>query len=290
MLKAMASGLNRAARQFGLNVSLYPEEGQNSSKSAGWWLENPEIVFDKLILKKDVDTLPFIAERELDDPHRVAVAVITPRLPEGEWEIIVPAVISSVGRDNYLMSNNHKARLEVQLGIGRPFTHKELKRVCKALILFGHYISPGYPWVENRKKNHYMKSNRDSWLFQEMTAHEILTVIDETVDIPHLQWAMNTPIDAEFPPDPHYWYNLTLATSEHNPVIEFRCGYGVMLGETALEWISELKRVLVMALATPDSYFDHWAGKKNKYMEFLMVRQRPDDEWSPLGVSFSSPI
>jgi hypothetical protein len=37
-----------------------------------------------------------------------------------------------------------------------------------------------------------------------MTAHEILIVIAWTVDIPHLQQAMNIPIDAKFSPVPHY--------------------------------------------------------------------------------------
>jgi hypothetical protein len=56
-------------------------------------LENPVIVSDKLIQNKDVDTLPFITERELDNAQRVAAAGITPRLQEGEWDFIVPVVM-----------------------------------------------------------------------------------------------------------------------------------------------------------------------------------------------------
>ena len=292
MLNSMGKDLDRWMRPLGLKVSVYPGEGQNSSKCAGWPFEHPNFVLDKLVLKKDVDIVPFLHETELEDAQRIALEVITPRLVEGRWETVVPAIIHGVRRTRQILTNNHKTRLVVQLGIGRPFTHTELKRVCKTLLLFGHDISPAYPWVEHRKKNRFMESNRNSCLFQGMAAHQVLNIIDQTVDIAHLQWAMNTPIDAEFPPDPHYWYNLTLAASEHNPVIEFRCGYGIRYGGAAVAWISELKRVLVMALATPDEYFDQWAGKKGKYVEFLQARRRPDEEWKFLGVSShsSSPL
>lgn len=84
---------------------------------------------------------------------------------------------------------------------------------------------------------------------------------------------MNALTDAEFPPDPHYWPNLTHTASEHNPVIEFLCGYGIRYGEAAVSLVSELKRVLVMALAMPDEHFDTWAGNKGKYVEFLQARK-----------------
>jgi hypothetical protein len=72
------------------------------------WLEDSGLVFNKLILKKDADTLTFSSERELEDPRRVAVAVITLRLLEVGWEAIVLAVISAIEHENQLITNSYK--------------------------------------------------------------------------------------------------------------------------------------------------------------------------------------
>lgn len=207
-------------------------------------------VFESFHVQDDSTVVP-------DDESQKGVEIATPIFRNGKWEHGITAVCKAL-KKSFRAGFNTTTGLHVHIGIGEPFTLKQLKSISKAIILFENQFDTYHqPWRsvspldENPKS--YIKSCRYNRIFRELTNLECMVVIDKAINIDDLLERINCNPTWPHLTERHYKYNLTCC--KDYKTIEFRQASGTIDEEVIIDWIRRIIMFINCAMSTSDEVF-----------------------------------
>ncbi|KAI5847924.1 putative amidoligase enzyme-domain-containing protein [Morchella snyderi] len=215
-------------------------------------------------LKQDSDTETSIPLWEAS--NSAGIEVITPIMRNDEWTFIVPEMMG-VLRRSFDISFNRTTALHVHVGIGRPYTLRDLKRVAKAVILFEDAINTLHPLYRNSRYtligSHILPCRKGEHL-KGLSDYDMMMALEKTSSIAELIYTIN-PIPSFMhnvtqTPFPHWkGYRYSFTSIPTLGTIEFRQAAGTLNGEMAVIWIKRIAKFVISAVSTSDDMLESWA-------------------------------
>lgn len=191
-------------------------------------------------------------ENKTDEGYGKPIEVTTPVLYNLNWKWVIPGFITTLKGCARIAFNDTSA-LHVHIGIGRPYSLRDLRQFCKAVILFEEQIDLIHPngRVPAPGTESHFKSCRYNVHFREMTAWQALGVLDGVETIGDLAFAINPGKRGEH--DRNYKYSL--ASLWNYGTIEFRQAKGTTEPAWILGWIDTVIKFVTVAVQTSDRQF-----------------------------------
>lgn len=196
---------------------------------------------------------------EIREIPATPVEVATPILRNGSWKWAIPELcqaITSLAAPNLGVeaSFNSSTGLHVHIGLGRPYTLAELKRISKAIVLFETQMDRYHPKcrVPQEDLGSCFRSCRSSLALKGLTDAEMVDVIDRCGTTEDLLCTING-LGRDRSYQRFYRYNF-LPVQTYG-TIEFRQAMGTTDPEWILRWISIVIRFITKAVKTPDEIY-----------------------------------
>lgn len=200
---------------------------------------------------------------EMREIPATPVEIATPILRNRSWKWVIPEMcqaINSLAAPNLGVeaSFNSSTGLHIHIGLGRPYTLAELKRISKAIILFETQMDRYHPGcrVPEDDLGSCFRSCRGSLALKGLTNAEMVDVIDRCGKIEDLLCTVNG-LGKERSYQRFYKYNF-LPVQTYG-TIEFRQALGTNDPEWILRWISIVIRFVTRAVRTPDEIYAFFA-------------------------------
>lgn len=222
---------------------------------------------------------------EIQEIPTTPVEIATPILRNGSWKWVIPDMchaITSLATPNLGIqaSFNSSTGLHVHIGIGRPYTLAELKRISKAIILFETQMDRYHPKcrVPEEDLGSCFRSCRGSLPLRGLTNSEMVDVIDRCGKTEDLLCTING-LGKDRSYQRFYRYNF-LPVQTYG-TIEFRQAMGTKDPLWILNWITIIIRFVTRAVKTPDKTYAFLA----KFDEIPPEIYRSFGAPSPVGYS-----
>lgn len=257
---------------------LYPlAEELGTSVSYQYGLKLPDIPFpntlfqviDDLSIETDIKQDSNGAETSTpiwEPSNSAGVEVITPIMRNDEWTFIVPDMMALLKR-SFDISFNRTTALHVHVGIGRPYTLRDLKRVAKAVILFEDAMNTLHPLYRNSHYtligSHILPCRKGGHL-NRLSDYDMMMVIEKTTSSAELIHTINPipnfMLNANHTPFSHWkGYRYSFTSIPTLDTIEFRQAAGTLNGEMAVNWIKRVAKFVISAVSTSDEMLENWA-------------------------------
>jgi hypothetical protein len=215
-------------------------------------------------IKQDSDVETSVSIWEAS--NSAGVEVITPIMRNDEWTFIVPDMMGHL-RTSLDISFNRTTALHVHVGIGRPYTLRDLKRVAKAIILFEDAMNTLHPLYRNSRYtllgSHILPCRKGGHL-NGLSDYDMMMALEKTTSIAELIYTIN-PVpyfmnNANHTPFSHWkGYRYSFTSIPTLGTIEFRQAAGTLNGEMAVNWIKRIAKFVISAVSTSDDTLENWA-------------------------------
>lgn len=198
--------------------------------------------------------------------NSAGVEVITPIMRNDEWTFIVPEMMALL-RKSFDISFNRTTALHVHVGIGRPYTLRDLKRVAKAVILFEDAMNTLHPPYRNSRYtligSHILPCRKGGHL-NGLSDYDMMMVIEKTTSIGELIHTINPiphfMLNANHTPFSHWkGYRYSFTSIPTLGTIEFRQAAGTLNEEMAVNWIKRTAKFVINAVSTSDGVLENCA-------------------------------
>lgn len=205
------------------------------------------------------------------------------------WRYIIPrmysALRSSATRVGGSIEFNSTTALQVHIGLGANKTYKlrDLKRICKAILLFEKQIDTLHPTCRNPVDQfdlkNMLKSCGGNRHFARLRVVEWLEWVDRTADIRELIRLMNSSEGMAPGTYAQRYAKHNLFSLNKFGTIEFRQAHGTIDTEVTVNWIQTVITFVTEAVATLDTEFSKWAeeGFDASVYERFGVGWTPED-------------
>lgn len=220
----------------------------------------------------------------------------TPADSKESWRYIVPkmyeALRSNATRAGGSIAFNSTTALQVHIGLGANKTYRlpDLKRICKAILLFEKQIDTLHPSCRNPVDQfdlrNMLKSCGGNRHFACLAVAESLEWVDRTADVRELIRLMNSSEGMAPGTYPQRYAKHNLFSLNKFGTIEFRQAHGTIDTEVTVNWIQTVITFVTQAVATLDAEFDSWAqrGFDESVFERFGVGWTPEDVESYWGL------
>lgn len=196
---------------------------------------------------------------EIQEISATPVEIATPILRNWSWKWVIPDMcqaITSLAAPNLgiQVAFNSSTGLHVHIGIGRPYTLAELKRIAKAIVLFEAQMDRYHPIcrVPEEDLGSCFRSCRNSLALRGLTNSEMLDVIDRCGKTEDLLCTING-LGKERSYQRFYRYNF-LPVQTYG-TIEFRQAMGTKDPQWIVNWITIVIRFVTRAVKTSDDIY-----------------------------------
>lgn len=205
------------------------------------------------------------------------------------WRYIVPkmyeALRSNATRVGGSIEFNSTTALQVHIGLGDNKTYKlpDLKRICKAILLFEKQIDTLHPTCRNPVDQfdlkNMLKSCGGNRHFARLRVVEWLDWVDRIADIRELIRLMNSSEGMAPGTYAQRYAKHNLFSLNKFGTIEFRQAHGTIDTEVTVNWIQTVITFVTEAVATVDAEFNKWAegGFDASVYERFGVGWTPED-------------
>jgi hypothetical protein len=195
--------------------------------------------------------------------HGMSVEVSTPVLYNTNWRWVIPDVITTL-KGCASFAFNDTSALHVHIGIGRPYILRDIRQICKAIVIFEEQMDLIHP--KGRRplpsdESSYFKSCRHNSFLHGKDTTRVLAILDARERISELVYAINPGREGDI--DRNYKYNLTSLWSYGT--IEFRQAKGTASAGWIVGWIDTVVQFVTMAIQTSDRHFDTMARRGITY-------------------------
>lgn len=194
----------------------------------------------------------------------VATPVMTGDRSQFSYHSIIPkmctTIISTLPKDASI-EFNHTTALQVHIGVGDGNTYclRDLKRICKAIVIFEDHMDTLHPNCRNPPDNANPNPLRRccaSFKLKLLSDAKRLDAIDKQHNAAGLVMLMNSCVGMKDLPK-YYKYNLR--SLEKFGTIEFRQAVGTVRSEVIVGWIETVIRFVSAAVGTEDEVYKRWA-------------------------------
>lgn len=190
------------------------------------------------------------------------VEVATPILRNGTWTWAIPAMcraITSLAAPHLGIQPtfNNSTGLHVHIGLGRPYTLAELKRIAKAIVLFEQQMDLCHPKcrIPEDDIGSCFRSCRGSPAFRGLKHVEMMEVIDRCGKTEDLLCVINGLGRDSY----QRFYRYNFLPVQTYGTIEFRQAMGTNNVQWIIGWIRVVIKFVTTAVETPDERYAEWA-------------------------------
>lgn len=309
-LEVLLAGLEDRAARFSLAAEVFRELAvllKTEVLSSGPTSGKPQDVGDKRPSEafqiKDGRSQREGAPPESGEPVEIA----TPALGDGDWEWVIPE-ITRLLEEKFTVNFDPSTSLHVHVGIKRPYTLQDLKRICKAIILFEDRMDEHHP-IDRRGPGHNgdLCSCRHNPILTHVSNSQAIAMIGAaqsretllelmhpgtatTDGIPVGQMAEDIPPADEHIGASNRGYKYNIASVCKYETIEFRQAQGTADAKWIDDWITRVLRFVTEAIRTSDRSFNGWAKHETLadevYRCFGILSPDPDPEATEGAPSF----
>ncbi|KAG0127199.1 hypothetical protein HOY82DRAFT_625595, partial [Tuber indicum] len=189
----------------------------------------------------------------------VPLGVSTPILYSTAWKLVIPEMLSILGRCGTFAFNTTTA-LHIHVGMQVGYQDHEIRRICKGIIIFEKEIDKLHhrtrvPARDDRRS--FYKTCRYNDTFKYMTAQQALSHLDSQPSAPQLAFCMN-PDTCGSSHERTYKYNFWSLWLYQT--IEFRQARATDDPKEILEWIAMVTKFVQACLNTRRGEYVRMAG------------------------------
>lgn len=161
---------------------------------------------------------------------------------------------------------NPTTALQVHVGVGAGNTYllSDLKRICKAIIIFESHLDTLHPPCRNphdTAEPNFLHSCCSSFKLKLLSDVKKLEAIDRQKSTQSLVMVINSSINIK---DLPRCYKYNFRSLEKFGTIEFRQAFGTVKAEVIVEWVGTVVKFINAAVETEDSMYEEWARDKGE--------------------------
>lgn len=194
----------------------------------------------------------------------VPIEIATPILRGREWEWVLPAVCAAVKKlPGVAVRVNKSTGLHVHVGLGRPYTLVELKRVAKAVLLLEGCMDGNHPRhrIPVEAMGSCYRSVVGNMVFRGCGGRkwEMVEMVDGCESVEELLGVVNATAGRGSGCCRLYKYNFTAVVGYGS--VEFRQAAGTACGGRVVEWVRCVAAFVTRAVETREEEWEEWAKR-----------------------------
>ncbi|KAH0606940.1 uncharacterized protein H6S33_002928 [Morchella sextelata] len=192
------------------------------------------------------------------------IEIATPILRRGDWEWALPALCTAVKSLPGITARvNRSTGLHVHVGLGRPYTLPELKRVAKAVVLLEGCMDANHPRhrIPSDAMGSCYRSVVGSLVFRGCSPWDMVKMVDDCGSVMELLGVVNAVGGGGRGSGwcRLYKYNFTAVVVYGS--VEFRQATGTVRGGRVREWVRCVMRFVERAVGTGEEVWEEWAAR-----------------------------
>ncbi|KAI5847689.1 hypothetical protein DFP73DRAFT_542689 [Morchella snyderi] len=239
-----------------LRTALTPLAALLSTTASPLLHPHPETIFQ---LKTDdtISSHPW-------GPRATPIEIATPILRRGDWEWVLPALCTAVKSLPGITAHvNRSTGLHVHVGLGRPYTLPELKRVAKAVVMLERCMDAHHPRhrIPSDAMGSCYRSVVGSLVFRGCSPRDMVKMVGDCRTVEELLGVLNA-VGGGGRGNGWcrlYKYNFTAVVGYGS--VEFRQAAGTVRGGRVREWVRCVVRFVERAVGTGEEAWEEWAAR-----------------------------